>query len=76
MEDAHMVVQRIIESRGIKTTWFAEQLGVSQSHISRLLSGERPWTPELRQKAAQVLMLPEDVLFLSEKSEASCDLSA
>lgn len=60
-----MIIGRILEARGIKTTWLAKELDISQSHLSRLLSKERPWTPELRKEAARILMLPEDVIFLS-----------
>lgn len=59
-----MVINDVLEHRGIKDTWLATQLGISRSHLSRLLSGERSWTADLRAKAAQILMLPESVLFL------------
>ena len=61
-----MIIGRILEARGIKVTWLATQLNISHSHLSRLLSGERPWTPELRREAARVLMLPEDVIFFAK----------
>jgi len=41
--------------QGRSTRWLARELGVSDSHTARLLAGERPWTPELREKAAQAL---------------------
>lgn len=58
-------VWTILEARGIRQDWFATQLGISQSYVSLLKSGDRRWTAELRQKAADTLMLPESVLFFS-----------
>lgn len=57
------ILNRILETRGIRKDWLAFQLGISQSYMTRLLNGERRWTPALRKEAARVLMLPEDVLF-------------
>lgn len=57
-------LERILEYRGIKQQWLARQLKISDSYLSLLLTGKKPWTPRLRTEAARVLMLPEDVLFL------------
>ena len=65
-----MLIKRILDARGIRRRWLAEQLGVSPAYVSRLLSGERRWTRELRAEAARVLMLPEDVLFARIEQEA------
>ncbi|HPD42560.1 MAG TPA: hypothetical protein P5195_04460 [Anaerolineae bacterium] len=59
-----MVLERILEHRGIKQQWLARQLKVSDSYLSLLLAGKKPWTPQLRAETARVLMLPENVLFL------------
>jgi len=61
-----MLISRIIDHRGIKMIWLADQLGISHSHLSRLLSGEREWSADLRREAARILMLPEEVLFLPD----------
>lgn len=55
----------IIEARGLKKRWVAEQMGISPSYLSRLLSGERAWTPELRSSIADTLEVPEETLFLA-----------
>lgn len=59
-------LKKILEARGHRHDWLAQQLGVSDSYLSRLLSGDRPWTPELRREASRVLMLPEELLFPSQ----------
>jgi len=57
------VIEQVIEGRGIRKDWLAQQLGISPSYLTRLLNGERRWTNELKAEASRVLMLPEDVLF-------------
>ena len=59
------VVGRILDGRGIRQTWLAEQLGISDSYLSYLLSGARPWTQRLKRETARLLMVPEDVLFFA-----------
>ena len=43
-----------IDARGLKRVWVAQRMGISQGHLSRLLSGERFWTPEMRNTFAMV----------------------
>lgn len=43
--------------------WLAEQLHVSQSYVSLLLSDGRCWTERLKTAASQVLAVPVDELF-------------
>jgi len=61
----NLAIWLIMEHRGHRQDWLAKQLGVSETYISRLKSGERQWTDELMNRAAEVLMLPRAVLFLS-----------
>ena len=68
-------VWTILEARGIRQDWFAEQLGVSQAYVSMLKSGQRRWTPELKEKAAHALMLPESVLFFCAKTDQAVGLT-
>ena len=37
-------LRRYLDSHGIRYQWMAERLGITPSHLSRLLSGERPLT--------------------------------
>jgi transcriptional regulator with XRE-family HTH domain len=64
----NLAIWEIIEERGVRQVWLAQKLGVSEAHVSLLRSGKRRWTSELQNKAAQVLMLPRSVLFLSMNS--------
>jgi len=59
-----LAIERIMDERGHQQAWLAERMGIHQSYLSKLLAGERRWTPELKQKAAAALALPADVLFL------------
>lgn len=58
------VVELVLEDKGIRKQWLAQQLGVHPSHLSRQLSGERPWTAKQKAKASLLLGVPENVLFL------------
>lgn len=60
-------LRRIIEQQGRRHVWFAEQLGVSPSHVTRVMNGEREPGPEFRKKAAALLGVPEAELFPSEE---------
>lgn len=60
-----LAIERIMNERGHQRVWLAERMGIHQSYLSKLLAGERRWTPELKEKAAAALALPADVLFLS-----------
>ncbi len=51
----------------------AKEMGISHPYLSRLLSGQRQWTPELYEKYNQ-LQLGTMVTTLEEKSQVS-DLS-
>ena len=63
-------VDIILDARGIEQQWLARRLEISDGYLSRLLSAERPWTEELKDKAAECLMLPRAVLFF----EGECSL--
>ena len=52
----------ILDAQGRKKVWFAEQLGCSAGHVSKLRNGERVWTPGLRERASLALQLPQAVL--------------
>lgn len=68
-----MFIWRIIEERGIRKDWLAAQLGVSPSQISKLRTGDRKWSPELKQEASRVLMLPEEFLFFDPDKAKESD---
>jgi transcriptional regulator with XRE-family HTH domain len=62
LRDADLV-RATIDTQGRKFAWVAERLGISYSYMTRLLSGGRRWTPALRARVAEVLRVPEEVLF-------------
>ena len=56
-------VELVLEHRGISQRWLATQLAISESYLSRLMSGDRGWTDELRSKTARLLQTPSALLF-------------
>ena len=62
MESVGKRVAEVLEEQGRKRVWLAEKLGVSPGHLTRLLQGERPWTPELVKRAADLLGIRVEVL--------------
>jgi len=44
-----------MKHEGRTARWLAGRLGVTEGHVSRLLRGNRTWTPELREKVKAVL---------------------
>lgn len=49
--------------RDIRQNQFARAIGADETKVSRALNGYRPWTADERAKAAELLDLPEDLLF-------------
>lgn len=56
----------LIRERGLRFDWVADRMGISNSLLSRLLSGERRWTPEYRASLARALDVSEAELFGEE----------
>lgn len=52
-------VKRQLKARGISFTWLAKTLGISQSHLSRHLSGEYLMPEDRARAAAYATHLPE-----------------
>lgn len=50
--------REIIRRKGFRHGWVAEQLGISSSYLSLLLSGARRMTDERRSRLAEVLGVP------------------
>ncbi len=63
-------LSEVLVSEGRKARWLAEQLGVSESHLSRVVNRERKTTGLLAKKVADILNRPLFLLFeLTEESE-------
>lgn len=60
-------VDIVLERRGTMQRWLARELDISDSYLSFLLSGDKPWTNELKDRVAQVLMIPRAVLFFEDE---------
>ncbi len=54
------LVRAALAARGCKQAWLAQEMGVSQSYVSLLLAGKRPWTACLRSRVTELLASPED----------------
>ena len=50
-------------TQGRKQRWLANQLGISDGQMSRVLSGEKTMPEELANKAASLLQVPFFLLF-------------
>ena len=60
----NLALWKIADHQGRRVGWLALQMGVHISLVSKLKNGERNWTPEHRQRAAQALGVPVEVAFL------------
>lgn len=51
-------IRRTLREQGRKQGWLAEQLGLNQSYLSTMLTGQRPISAELVERIAEVLGVP------------------
>jgi len=56
-------LRQVLEKQGRKTKWLAERTGYSYQYVVSVLNGTFPMREEFRQKCADALDLPVDVLF-------------
>lgn len=56
-----------LEARGTRRTWFAERLGVSRNFLSMVEHGRKRFPPARRARAAEILGVPEHLLFRPEE---------
>jgi transcriptional regulator with XRE-family HTH domain len=56
---ASETVDGLLEARGSTKKWLAAKLGLTPSALSRYLYGSRPAPPDLYQRVADVLQVPE-----------------
>ena len=65
--------EEAIRARGLRLTWVAEQMGVSVSQLSRLVSGERRWTVDYQRAfTAAVQLAGEAIEFVPEALDSHC----
>lgn len=51
-------VAELIEFRGLRHRWVAEQLDVHYSYLSKLLSGDKPITDDIARRLSVILAVP------------------
>lgn len=56
-------IWRILEHRYLNPAWLARKIGRTYPEVWHVRRGNTPATPEFRAQCAQVLDLPEDLLF-------------
>ena len=61
--EAVRAIDRILAHRNLSREDFALQLGVTETHINRLLAGSRNPSPMLRRRMLRRLRLPFDTVF-------------
>lgn len=50
-----MDYRKIIKSKGLKQCWIADQIGVSKSMLTKVLNGEKNFSPENKSKFNRLL---------------------
>lgn len=58
-----MKIKPVLAAQGRMARWLAAQVGISESHLSRMMSGERPVPEETAQRIAAAVQVPFFVLF-------------
>jgi transcriptional regulator with XRE-family HTH domain len=59
----------ILDARGIKRSWLAAKLGMHRNYLYLVERGRRPFPVAKRTRAAEVLGLPESLLFRIEPAK-------
>lgn len=67
---------QVLAHRGIKAKWLARQVGINAEALSRAKHGTRPIPLRVRRRIAEVLGLPEDMLFAARQSVQTEGISA
>lgn len=60
-------LKEILEERGIKQTWLAEQVGISYKTLSNIINGRYNTSLDVALKIADVLNVKVDDIFYLEK---------
>lgn len=59
--NANKVLQKIIDDRGIKKNFVADEIGISSSSMSSLLHGNKKFTADIALQLSKVLNVPASV---------------
>lgn len=66
--NSRLVLFDVLDFRGIRHDWFAGKVGLSKSFLSQIKNGTAPFPRARRAVAAEVLGVPEALLFLPSGS--------
>lgn len=64
-QDAYKLIKAEIDSRGLKNTFVAKEMGTSPSYLGQIINGKRRLTADFAIKASQVLNIPLSI-FLNQ----------
>lgn len=59
--DANLILQKIIDERGLKKNYIANELGISPSSMSALLSGRKKFRADIAIPLSKILGVPKSV---------------
>jgi transcriptional regulator with XRE-family HTH domain len=63
-------LEDVLTAQGRKARWLAAKVGISESHLSRVVNGERPVSRTLAEAIAATLQVPLFLAFeLTDSSE-------
>ena len=62
-------LREFLDSRMARYSSVAERLGVSTSHLSRVMDGERPLTPDLAERLATLFGVPASTFLPESEAE-------
>ena len=51
-------IVQVVKDQGRMRIWLGDQIGVTPSHMTRLMQGGRRWTKEMKERAAVALGWP------------------
>lgn len=60
-------LRKVLEDRGISQTFIARQAGVTPQYVNQVLTGKLAPSPRFRRRTAEVLEVPEHLLFPGEQ---------
>ena len=59
--DAHKILKRDIDSKGLKQKFVAENIGISTNYLGQVLNGNKKMSAEVAIRASRVLDLPVEI---------------
>lgn len=66
-------LDQVMSWQGRQNTWLAQRLGIDQSYVSKLRSGDRPLTDSIARQCAVVLGVPLSLLSYGGDDQEATD---